>query len=39
MQGWAPTGLNDLGREEAAAVGAWVADEYNVDRATASDLL
>lgn len=39
MQGWAPTDLNERGREQAAAVGRWLADEYDVDRATASDLL
>ncbi len=39
MQGWAPTDLNETGREQAAAAGAWLADEYDVDRAVASDLL
>jgi probable phosphoglycerate mutase len=38
MQGWAPTPLNDLGREQAAAAGAHLADRYTVDRAVASDL-
>ena len=37
--GLGPTALNDARREQAAAVGAWVADDYDVDRATASDLL
>jgi probable phosphoglycerate mutase len=39
MQGWAPTDLNGTGREQATATGAWLADEYDVDHAAASDLL
>lgn len=39
MQGWAPVPLNDTGREQADAVGAYLADEYDVDRAFVSDLL
>jgi probable phosphoglycerate mutase len=39
LQGWAPVPLNDTGREQAAAAGAWLADEYDVDRAVASDSL
>ena len=39
LQGWAPTDLNERGREQAAAAGAWLADEYDVDRAVGSDLL
>lgn len=39
MQGWAPTDLNETGREQAAAAGAWLADAFDVDRAVASDLL
>lgn len=38
MQGWAPVPLNDRGREQAAAVGRWLADRYEFDRVVASDL-
>ena len=38
MQGWAPTDLNATGREQAAAVGEWLAETYDVDRVVASDL-
>lgn len=38
MQGWAPTPLNDLGREQATAAGEYLAAEYDVDRVVASDL-
>jgi len=38
MQGWAPVELNGAGREQARAVGEWLADEYDVDRVSASDL-
>lgn len=38
MQGWAPTPLNELGREQAPAVGEHLADRYDVDRVVASDL-
>lgn len=39
MQGWAPVPLNETGREQAAAVGAWLAEEYEFDHAVSSDLL
>jgi probable phosphoglycerate mutase len=39
MQGWAPVPLNDTGREQADAAGAWLADHYDVDAVHASDLL
>lgn len=39
MQGWAPTPLNETGREQAVAVGEWLAREYDVDRLFSSDLL
>lgn len=39
LQGWAPVPLNDTGREQAAAAGEWLADEYDVDRVYASDSL
>jgi len=39
MQGWAPTDLNETGRDQAACVGAWLADAYDIDRAVTSDLL
>ena len=38
VQGWAPTRLTDRGREQAAALGAFLAAEYGVDRLYASDL-
>jgi len=38
VQGWAPTRLTDRGTEQARALGAWLADEYGVDRVVASDL-
>lgn len=38
LQGWAPTPLNDRGREQAAAVGAHLAASYTFDRVFASDL-
>ncbi|WP_262179503.1 histidine phosphatase family protein [Haloarcula laminariae] len=38
VQGWAATGLTDRGHEQAQALGAWLADEYDVDRVVASDL-
>jgi probable phosphoglycerate mutase len=37
IQGWAPVGINDRGREQAAAAGAYLADR-GVDRLVASDL-
>ena len=39
MQGWAPVPLNETGREQARAAGAWLAEEYDVDRVVSSDLL
>ncbi|WP_255198231.1 histidine phosphatase family protein [Halorarius litoreus] len=39
MQGWAPVPLNDTGREQAEAAGAWLADRYAFDAVHASDLL
>lgn len=39
MQGWAPVPLNETGREQADAVGAWLTDRYDVDAVHASDLL
>jgi len=38
MQGWAPTGLNDRGHEQARRLGACLTDEYDIDRIVASDL-
>ncbi|MFC7070074.1 histidine phosphatase family protein [Halobaculum lipolyticum] len=38
VQGWAPTELTERGREQAAALGEFLADEYAVDRVVASDL-
>ncbi|MFT4885022.1 MAG: putative phosphoglycerate mutase [Natronomonas sp.] len=38
MQGWAPTLLNETGREQARAAGEWLADEYTFDAVYASDL-
>ena len=38
MQGWAPVPLNRTGREQADAVGRYLAREYDVDRVVASDL-
>jgi probable phosphoglycerate mutase len=39
MQGWAPVSLNERGRRQAAAAGAWLAAEYDIDAVHASDLL
>lgn len=39
MQGWAPTPLNERGREQADAAGEWLAGAYDVDRVFSSDLL
>ena len=39
MQGWAPVPLNELGREQAAAAGRWLAEQYEFDRVLSSDLL
>ena len=38
VQGWAPTRLTDRGREQAAALGSFLANEYDVDRLRSSDL-
>jgi probable phosphoglycerate mutase len=38
MQGWAPTPLTELGREQALAVGEALAAAYDIDRVHASDL-
>ena len=38
VQGWAPTPLTDRGRDQARALAAHVAAEYDVDRVFASDL-
>ncbi|MFB6309207.1 MAG: histidine phosphatase family protein [Haloarculaceae archaeon] len=38
IQGWAPTGLTDRGREQARRVGAHVTERYDPDRVVASDL-
>lgn len=37
-QGWAPTPLTDRGREQAAAVAAYIDGTYDVDRLVTSDL-
>lgn len=38
MQGWAPTLLTELGREQATQVGARLVDEYDIDRILSLDL-
>jgi len=38
IQGWAPVGLNDRGREQASALGEALSTDYNIDRLVASDL-
>lgn len=38
IQGWAPTSLTATGREQARALGAHLADAYDVGRLVASDL-
>ncbi|MFC7133056.1 MULTISPECIES: histidine phosphatase family protein [Salinibaculum] len=38
IQGWAPSSLNDRGREQARAVGEHITAAYDVDRVVASDL-
>jgi probable phosphoglycerate mutase len=38
MQGWAPTQLNETGREQAESAGRWLVDEYDIDTVYASDL-
>jgi len=39
LQGWAPVPLNETGRKQAAAAGAWLAEAYDVDRVYVSDSL
>ena len=39
MQGWAPVPLNETGRKQAHAAGAWLSEEYDFDRIVSSDLL
>lgn len=38
IQGWGPIPLNERGREQAAAAGTYLADEYDVDRVVTSDI-
>ena len=38
VQGWAPTPLTERGHEQAAALGAYLAAAYDVDRLVSSDL-
>ncbi|QSG04270.1 histidine phosphatase family protein [Natranaeroarchaeum sulfidigenes] len=38
VQGWAPVGLNDRGREQGTTLGRHLAAEYDIDRLIASDL-
>lgn len=38
LQGWAPVGLSERGHDQAAALGAEVADAHEVDAIVASDL-
>lgn len=38
LQGWAPVTLTERGREQAATAGAYLDDEYNIDRVVSSDL-
>jgi probable phosphoglycerate mutase len=38
VQGWAPTRLTDRGAEQARELGAWLTNQYDVDRVVASDL-
>lgn len=38
LQGWAPVGLSERGREQAAALGAEIAAAHDVDEVVASDL-
>jgi probable phosphoglycerate mutase len=37
LQGWAPTPLNDRGREQARRLGVELAAQYDIDRIVASD--
>jgi probable phosphoglycerate mutase len=38
IQGWAPAGLTDRGRDQARTLGESLAEHYGVDRLVASDL-
>ncbi|MCU4974205.1 histidine phosphatase family protein [Halobacteria archaeon AArc-m2/3/4] len=38
LQGWAPTPLTDLGREQAGQLGAALTEGYDIDRILSSDL-
>jgi len=38
VQGWAPTGLTDHGRQQARKLGTWLDDHREIDRVVASDL-
>jgi len=38
LQGWAPTPLTDLGREQASQLGAALTEGYDIDRILSSDL-
>lgn len=38
LQGWAPVGLSDRGRQQAAALGDAIAASHDVDEVVASDL-
>lgn len=38
VQGWAPTALNETGRDQAHRAGEHIADAYDVDRIVGSDL-
>ncbi|WP_436902248.1 histidine phosphatase family protein [Halovenus halobia] len=37
LQGWAPTPLNERGREQARRLGVELAEQYDIDRIVASD--
>ncbi|WP_368278221.1 histidine phosphatase family protein [Halovenus carboxidivorans] len=39
LQGWAPTPLNERGREQARRLGVELAETYDIDRVVASDSL
>ena len=38
IQGWAPTSLTEVGRDQARELGRHLTDSYDVDRLVASDL-
>lgn len=38
VQGWAPIGLTDRGREQAHQAGRFIAETYDIDRVLASDI-